>query len=60
MNTLTDLLGGDKATAQEVVAQLDTSPLTTFTALLVTDEKKQADEKKPADGIVSGANTCTK
>jgi hypothetical protein len=60
VNTIAALIGGDQATAQQVVAQLDTSPLTTFTTLLVTDEKKQADQKKPADGIVSGSNTCTK
>jgi len=48
VNTIAELIGGDLATAQQVVAQLDTSPLATFTTLLATEEKKQADDKKPA------------
>jgi hypothetical protein len=61
---LVDLLEGDHDTAQQVVAQLDTNPLTTFTNLLLLEEKKQADDAKKnngqpgTDNIV--ANTCTK
>ena len=46
------------------VAQLDTNPLTTFTQLVLTEEKKQAEDapknsgQPGADNIV--ANTCTK
>ena len=46
------------AVVQQVVAQLDTNPLTTFTELVLQEEKKQAEEKKsePAPVVV---NQCT-
>jgi hypothetical protein len=59
VNQIVELLEGDHATAQQVVAQLDTNPLTTFTELLLKEEEKQQDRKPPAsDNVV--ANTCKK
>ena len=57
---IVELLGGDHETAQKVVAQLDTSPLTTFTQLVIKEEKKQQDDTKTpaADNVV--ANVCSK
>jgi colicin import membrane protein len=58
---IVELLGGDHDTAAQVVAQLDTNPLTTFTTLVLKEEKQQAEEKKSgpaADNVV--ANVCTK
>ena len=51
-----ELLEGNHEVAQQVVAQLDTNPLTTFTTLVLKEEKKQ--EEKAADNVVS--NVCTK
>ena len=54
MDTITDLLGGDHGTAELVIAQLDTNPLTLFTDLLLKEEKKQAN-----DNVVDD-NQCRK
>jgi uncharacterized glyoxalase superfamily metalloenzyme YdcJ len=50
-------LQGDASTAQQIVAQLDSNPLTTFTTLLTTEEKKQSDAKGTTAVVV---NQCTK
>ena len=48
----------DVAVAQQIVAELDTNPLTTFTTLLVQEEKKQSEEQK-SDGTTVVVNQCT-
>jgi hypothetical protein len=63
VDKIIELLQGDHETAQQVVAQLDTNPLTLFTTLLLREEKQQADDAKKngtpaADNVV--ANTCQK
>jgi hypothetical protein len=40
------LLDGDHAVAQQVVAQMETNTLTTFTTLALQEEKKQQEDKK--------------
>jgi hypothetical protein len=57
-----ELLGGDHEVAQAVVAQLDTNPLTTFTKLVLNEEKQQAQEKKDKGETtaVVVTNTCSK
>lgn len=55
---LGDYLGGDYATAEQVLAQLDSNPLTTFTQLFFAEAQKQDDGEPGTDNIV--ANTCTK
>jgi hypothetical protein len=52
------LLDGDHATAQQVVAQLDTNPLTTFTTLLLQEEQNQHDKGQPASDNVVATTTC--
>jgi hypothetical protein len=54
VDKITDLLGGDHGTAQEVVAELDSNPLTIFTELLLKEEQKQ----KGDPNVV--ANICSK
>lgn len=56
---LVEVLGGDHAVAQQIVAQLDTNPLTQATTLLLQEEKKQVDEKK-GDTPPLIVNQCTK
>ena len=53
VNQIVDLLGGDHATAQQVVAQLDTNPLTTFTTLVLQEEQKQANGQPAGDNVVA-------
>jgi hypothetical protein len=52
-------LDGDTATAQQVIAQLDTSPVATLLTLVVQEEKKQSDDKK-TDSAPVVTNQCTK
>lgn len=47
------LLGGDQATAQQVLAQLDTNPLTTFTTLVLQEKEKQSNGQPASDDVVA-------
>jgi len=51
------LIDGDYALAAQVVAELDTNPLTTFTTLLLQEEEKQASDAKGLDNLVDD-NQC--
>ncbi|MDB5874417.1 MAG: hypothetical protein JWQ07_3859 [Ramlibacter sp.] len=55
------LLGtGDRALAAEVISTLGTTPVTTFVTLLITEERKQAeDANKGVDNVVYD-NQCKK
>ena len=55
---LGDLLGGDYDTAGQVLAEVDSNPLTIFTGLFLTEEQKQDEHPLGVDNIV--ASTCTK
>jgi hypothetical protein len=59
VDQIVTLLEGDHATAQQVVAQLDTNPLTTFTTLVLKEEQKQADKNgQPASDNVVATTIC--
>jgi hypothetical protein len=45
------LLDGDHALAAKLIAELDTNPLTTFVALLLQEEKKQAGSGYGSDNL---------
>jgi filamentous hemagglutinin family protein len=51
------LINGDYALAAQVVAELDTNPLTTFTTLLQQEEEKQDADGKGLDNVVDD-NQC--
>ena len=46
------LLGGDHAMAAQVIAELQTNPLTTFVTLMRQEERKQAEGGAGLDGVV--------
>jgi len=58
VDTITQLLDGNHEVAQQVVAQLDTNPLTTFTTLVLKEEKKQAEDKDKSKPTVIDATQC--
>jgi hypothetical protein len=49
---------GDRALAGQVISEIDTNPLTMFTALLLKEESKQADDKRKGEDNVVDNNQC--
>ena len=54
-----EVLQGNHEVAQQVVFQLDTNPLTTFTTLVLQEEKKQSEDNKTETAPVV-VNQCVK
>jgi len=52
LDRIIELLGGDRPLAAQVIAELDTNPLTTFVTLLLKEEKKQAEGATGNDNLV--------
>jgi len=52
VDQIINLLGGDHALAARVVAEMQTTPLTTFVTLLLQEEKKQTQGGTGQDSVV--------
>ena len=51
-------MDGDHALAAQVIAEMETNPLTTFVSLMLKEEKKQAEDDKKATGAVVDDTQC--